>query len=88
MLTVAQLRHGMAIALTEEMNAKQWSVSELSARSGVSESTIKAVLKEKVDFRLSTIDRLFEPFGKSSFDAFVKAEEILGLPVGNYPTKE
>ena len=74
-----QLKYGMAQTLKEALRQKQWSVKELSKRSGVATGTISCILNEEVDFRLQTIEKLFKPFNLSAADAFAIAEQTVGL---------
>lgn len=74
-----KIKHGMAQTLQEAMHQKQWSVKELSKRSGVAKRTICSILNEETDFRLITIKKLIKPFGLSTADAFAIAEQSAGL---------
>ena len=75
MTLTEKIINGMTLELKEKMSQENLTVKELSKRSGVAASTIYAVLNGKVQFRLTTIANLFEPFGIDCGDALEAARK-------------
>jgi len=72
-MKVERLFSGNAVAanLTRLMERREWSQSELSRKSGVSQTHIGAIIRGETECSVEIAAKLAEPFGKTAWHLFI-----------------